>query len=166
MELRFSKVREVKSPQRGTSKSAGIDFFIPEHTFYNTSNKLYPGEDILIPSGIKANIPEGYMLMAAEKSGVATSIQACKAIGRQPKAMAFSSPTVLGAKIVDEDYQGEIHIHIINPGCKTIELYPGMKIAQFILVPVAYAELVEVPEAELFDSVSQRGEGGFGSTGA
>ncbi len=161
--MKFAKVRNVKSPERGTNKSAGIDFFIPElpnHYFLS----LYPGCDILIPSGIKAKIPEGYMLMAAEKSGVVTSTRACHLSGRIPKADAFESVVVLGAKIVDEDYQGEIHIHLINVGTEAVTLKPGMKIAQFILVPVSYEGLEEVPEAELFSEKSERGEGGFGST--
>lgn len=161
--MKYAKVRDVKSPERGTDKSAGIDFFIP-NDFVRTS--VNPGEDILIPSGIKAKLPEYYMLMAAEKSGVVTSKQACEKIGRKPKIGAFSSVVILGAKIVDEDYQGEIHIHLINVGKDTVTLYPGMKIAQFILVPVFYDELEECLEEELFEEVSDRGEGGFGSTGS
>lgn len=161
--VKFAKVRDVKSPERGTAKSAGIDFFIPNDF---TKTVVNPGEDVLIPSGIKAQLPEHYMLMAAEKSGVVTSKQACEKIGRKPKSGAFNSIVILGAKIVDEDYQGEIHIHLVNVGKDSIRLLPGMKIAQFILVPVSYDELEEVPEKELFEKVSERGDGGFGSTGS
>lgn len=159
--MKYAKVRDVKSPVRGTEKSAGIDFFIPS----DFGKKIVrPGEDILIPSGIKAELPEGYMLIAAEKSGVVTSKQACENIGRKPKAKAFSSIVIIGAKIVDEDYQGEIHIHLINVGNSAVTLVSDMKIAQFILVPVSYEELEECLEEELFEEVSDRGEGGFGST--
>lgn len=161
--VKFAKVRDVKSPERGTAKSAGIDFFIPNDF---TKTVVNPGEDVLIPSGIKAQLPEHYMLMAAEKSGVVTSKQACEKIGRKPKFGAFNSVIILGAKIVDEDYQGEIHIHLVNVGKDSIRLLPGMKIAQFILVPVSYDGLEEVPEKELFEKVSERGDGGFGSTGS
>lgn len=160
--MKFAKVRDVKSPVRGTEKSAGIDFFIP-NDFKKTV--VQPGEDILIPSGIKAKLPEYYMLMSAEKSGVVTSRQACLNAGREPKPTAFRSSVILGAKIVDEDYQGEIHIHLVNVGKDAITLTPGMKIAQFILVPVSYDEVEEVSEEELFSEESERGEGGFGSTG-
>lgn len=162
--MKIFKVRNVKTPTRGTGKSAGIDFYVPEDF---GSMYLRPGIDVLIPSGIKANIPEGYMLMAAEKSGVTTSKQACIFAGREPKPKAFGSPTVLGAKIIDEDYQGEIHIHIINAGNLGVTIEPGMKIAQFILVPVSYDTIEEVTsEEELYNGVeTQRGEGGFGSTG-
>ena len=84
----------------------------------------------MIPSGIKMEIPEGYMLMAADKSGVVTSKWACLGAGRTPKAEAFESIVILGAKIVDEDYQGEIHIHVVNVGKAKVHIKPGMKIAQ------------------------------------
>ena len=163
--MKFAKIRNVKSPVRGTGKAAGIDFFVPNFG----SNKGFivnPGTDVLIPSGIKMEIPEGYMLMAADKSGVVTSKRACLGAGRTPKAEAFESIVILGAKIVDEDYQGEIHIHLVNVGNDTVFIKPAMKIAQFILVPVSYEELEEVPEEELFSRSSERGEGALGSTGS
>lgn len=159
--MKFAKIRDVKSPVRGTSRAAGIDFFVPN----NKGFIINPGTDILIPSGIKMKIPKGYMLMAADKSGVVTSKWACLGIGRTPKAEAFESIIVLGAKIVDEDYQGEIHIHLINTGKAKVHIKPGMKIAQFILVPVSYEGLEEVSESELFEHSSERGLGAFGSTG-
>lgn len=163
--MKFAKIRNVKSPVRGTGKAAGIDFFVPNFG----SNKGFivnPGTDVLIPSGIKMEIPEGYMLMAADKSGVVTSKWACLGAGRTPKAEALESIVILGAKIVDEDYQGEIHIHLVNVGNDTVFIKPGMKIAQFILVPVSYEELEEVPEEELFSRSSERGDGALGSTGS
>lgn len=163
--MKFAKVRNVKSPVRGTNKAAGIDFFVPD--FGNSKGFIvYPGSDVLIPSGIKMNIPEGYMLMAADKSGVVTSRWACIGANRTPKADAFDSIVILGAKIVDEDYQGEIHIHLVNVGRAKVHIKPGMKIAQFILVPVSYEDLEEVPEAQLFSQTSERGEGALGSTGS
>lgn len=160
--MKFSKVRNVKSPVRGTGKAAGIDFFVPE----NFNAQIHPHDDLLIPSGIKMEIPEGYMLMAADKSGVITSKWACHRANKEPKKDAFESPVLIGAKIVDEDYQGEIHIHLINLGEQIVHIKPGMKIAQFILVPVSYEKLEEVPETELFSRTSERGEGALGSTGS
>lgn len=159
--LQFSKVRSVKSPERGTSRSAGIDFFVPDDFF---PTQLDPHEDLLIPSGVRVNIPEGYMLLGADKSGVATSKQAVVDAGKKPKDGAFISPTIIGAKIIDEDFQGELHIHIINLGKFPIFIKPGMKISQFILVPVDYCELCELPDDQLFVEESERGSGCFGST--
>lgn len=161
--MKFSKVRDVKSPTRGTGKAAGIDFFVPN---FEKDLVIYPHSDLLIPSGIKMEIPEGFMLMGADKSGIVTTKYACLEAGLTPKKEAFSSVVAIGAKIVDEDYQGEIHIHLVNVGNDTITIKPGMKIAQFILVPVSYEELEEVPEAELFSRSSERGKGAFGSTGS
>ena len=159
--LEFSKVRDVKSPVRGTARSAGIDFFVPNDFF---PTQLEPHEDLLIPSGIRVHIPEGYMLLGADKSGVSTSKQAVVDTGRKPKDGAFISPTIIGAKIIDEDFQGELHIHIINLGKFPVHIKPGMKISQFILVPVDYCELYEVPDDTLFPEESERGTGCFGST--
>lgn len=164
--MKFCKVRDVKSPERGTSKAAGIDFFVPYDFNCYEEMTLYPQTDMLIPSGIKAAIPEGYMLMAADKSGVVTSAEACRKAGRIPKKGAFNSIIAIGAKIVDEDYQGEIHIHIINVGSEPVIIEPGMKIAQFIFVPVSYEGLEEVTGAELFSRSSERGDGALGSTGS
>jgi dUTP pyrophosphatase len=157
--MKFAKVRDVKSPVRGTEKSAGIDFFVPND--FNQI-KLFPQTDLLIPSGIKANVPEGYMLMAAEKSGVVTSVDALIRANRPAKPGAYNTIVTVGAKIVDQDYQGEIHIHLVNVGHEPVLIKPGTKIAQFILVPVSYAQLEEVAEAVLFTETTSRGDGGFG----
>lgn len=161
--MKFCKVRDVKSPVRGTGKAAGIDFFVPN---FKKDIFLDAHSDLLIPSGIKMEIPENYMLMAADKSGVVTSRWACIGAGRTPNVDAFESIVIIGAKIVDEDYQGEIHIHLINVGNTRVCIKPGRKIAQFILVPVSYEELEEVDETELFSRISERGEGALGSTGS
>lgn len=159
--MKILKVRNVKTPTRGTDLSAGIDFYVPNDFVEKT---LLPHEDMLIPSGIKAKFASNLMLMAAEKSGVTTSRHAVIEAGREPKQEAFNSITVLGAKIVDADYQGEIHIHIINVGRYPVTVKPGFKIAQFILVPVEYDSIEEVrSEDELFNGVvTVRGNGGFG----
>ena len=143
--MKISRIRDVKIPTRGTQKSAGIDFFVPNDFRAITIN---PGEDALIPTGIKAEIPAGYMLTAFNKSGVATRDRLIK-----------------GAEVVDEDYQGEIHIHVINAGKDAVTIEPGKKLIQFILVPVLYDSVEEVNLEELHQFVTERGEGGFGSTG-
>lgn len=161
--MKIVKVRNVKTPDRGTNKSAGIDFYIPEDF---EPKMLFPHTDVLIPSGIVAKIPEGYMLMGADKSGVVVSEEGyARTKLESRKRKPFPSPLIVGAKIVDEDYQGEIHIHVINVGRNCITLTAGMKIAQFILVPVLY-DSVEVVDSreELFSEETDRGTGGFGST--
>lgn len=73
----------------------------------------------------------------------------------------------VGACVIDEDYQGEIHIHLMNVSNKSTALSPGEKIAQCLLMPVVYepVELVEDEETLWEGKVTERGEGGFGSTG-
>lgn len=159
--MKVLKVRDVKTPVRGHATDAGIDFFVPEDF-----DQIVPAHtDVLIPSGIKAELPKGYMLMAANKSGVVTSRTASIECRGKAKDDAFDSSLILGACIVDEPYQGEIHIHMINTGKFQVHIKPGMKIAQFILVPVSYED-VEVVESEddIFKTKSDRGDGGFGST--
>lgn len=141
MELQFQRVRDVKAPQYGTSGSAGIDFFVPNDFM---PKRLWPGTDVNIPSGIKCKIPHGYALIAFNKSGVALK-------GLQ-----------VGACVVDEDYQGELHLHVYNRSENTILIEPGDKLVQFVLVPVLYAKLVEVSEIKW--DASERGTGAFGST--
>lgn len=145
--LKFSKIGDVKSPERGTSKSAGYDFFIPADF---KSVTLKPGESVKIPSRIHVNLPEGYYLTAANKSGVSSK-----------RSLIF------GAQIIDEDYQGELHIDIHNIGTEEQTLNPGDKIIQFILRQIEYMDLEEVVFEKLYEGKeeSERGAGGFGSTG-
>ena len=166
MIVKFVKVRDVKTPERGTSVAAGTDFFIPYDFNNGQPYLLEPQRDILIKSGIRASLPAGTMWMGADKSGVATSKAAMSNAGNQPKASNPDSSLKVGAKIIDEDYQGEIGLHIINIGDRGTWIEPGQKIVQFILVPIIYPELIECDTVEeVFTCETERGEGGFGSTG-
>jgi len=143
--MRIAKVCSVKTPERGTENSAGIDFFVPDSA---EKIVLTPNEDAIIPSGIHVQVPKGHMLVAMNKSGVATK-----------------KKLIVGAQVVDEDYQGEIHIHVINTGKSTTEITRGAKLVQFILIPVNYAMPELVGIGDLYKSETGRGKGGFGSTG-
>lgn len=145
VKIRMSRTREVKLPTRATPGSAGIDFYIPEDARYLF---LKPKERVLIPSGIKADIPEGYALIANNKSGIANKYG-----------------LIFGSSVVDSDYQGELHISLINTSDETVRLLPGQKIIQFLLTPIPPTEIIEVPEKDLFNEDTIRGEGGFGSSG-
>ena len=183
--MKFSKTRQVKSPQRGTPQSAGIDFFIPSFTkkfitdllqknprlatlvktnsSYIVDNTivLMPHDRILIPSGIHVNfteeenllknatnLPLGLSLNAANKSGIGSK-----------RGVSYL------AQIIDSDYEGEIHINLVNTGAHPVQISEGEKIIQFLLQPVYYAAIEEVSFDDLYiNSTSQRGSGGFGST--
>ena len=72
----------------------------------------------------------------------------------------------VGACIVDEDYQGEVHLHVRNIGLDVQFLEPGEKLVQAILVPVLIEDVEVVDHiSDLFEEETERGEGGFGSTG-
>jgi len=65
--MKIYKSRNVKTPNRGTEESAGIDFYIPEDIISDPVIYIQPGEGVNIPSGIHANIPKGYALIAHNK---------------------------------------------------------------------------------------------------
>ena len=144
--MKISKIRDVKTPTRGTELSAGLDFYIPED--YYQKNPLWPNQSVCIPSGIKVNVSAGHALVAFNKSGV-----------------ALKKHLDVGACVVDEDYQGEIHLHLTNVGKDKVFLEAGEKIVQFLLIPVSYATVELVDEEELYEAETDRGSGGFGSTG-
>ena len=171
MELKFLKIRDVKSPVRGTAEAAGIDFFVPNcntrfiNDFREKNPEIYcviaaddssmdfvlhPQQRVLIPSGIKTWMTPGTALIAANKSGVASK-----------KGLIF------GAQVVDSDYAGEVHISVINTSNEDVIIKCGEKLIQFIHTPVLLTPSEEVDEYT-FNSLhdkSVRGEGGFGSTG-
>ena len=159
--MRFLKVRDVKSPERGTQYSAGIDFFVPNDF---VTCVLAPGEDVLIPSGIKVGLPPGTMLMGADKSGIASSANAKWRADMKAKDALPESAVVIGAKIIDEDYPGEVHIHLINVGEEFVTIKPGQKVAQFIIVPVLYSIPEEVKSQEELRIPQTERTGGFSST--
>ena len=80
--MKITKIREVKTPTRGTECSAGLDFYVPK----GFTARLTSGTDILVPSGIRAEVPHGYALIAMNRSSVATSTDAMRRAGLTPKA--------------------------------------------------------------------------------
>lgn len=158
--MKITKIREVKTPTRGTECSAGLDFYVPA----GIRLCMLPGDDVLIPSGIKVEVPHGYALIAHNRSSMATSTRAMKYAGLKGNPNSTRGCVVVGACVVDEDYQGEIHIHLINVGRNIEVIHPGMKVAQFVLTPVSYEGVEVVDEEELFNQATERGKGGFGST--
>lgn len=158
--MKITKIREVKTPTRGTECSAGLDFYVPA----GIRLCMLPGDDVLIPSGIKVEVPHGYALIAHNRSSMATSTRALKYAGLKGNPNSTRGCVVVGACVVDEDYQGEIYIHLINVGRCAETIIAGMKVVQLVLTPVSYEGVEVVDEEELFNKASERGKGGFGST--
>ena len=108
---------------------------------------IAPGSTAVIPTGIKVEIPEGYEIQVRPRSGFAVKNQV----------------TVLNTPgTIDADFRGEICVILINHGKQPFVVNPKMKVAQIVLAPVVQAEFA--PKELL--SATQRGEGGFGHTGA
>lgn len=131
-------------PTRAHPEDAGMDVYMPTREF-NPDISIVPAhEDLLIPLQWRCEFPKGYVMIFKEKSGVATKLK-----------------LDLGASVVDSNYRGIVHCHLFNNSQINVWLKPGQKIAQFIIVPCWTGLPEEVQEL----SESNRGEGGFGSSG-
>jgi dUTP pyrophosphatase len=105
---------------------------------------IKPNECKTIPSGIALEIPQGYFGSVRDRSGLASK---------------FAIHTLAG--VVDSGYRGEIGIVLINLGKEDFKITKGDRIAQIIIQPILQPEIIEVENLE----ESDRGTGGFGSTG-
>lgn len=106
-----------------------------------------PGGRMLIPTGLRVALPAGHEWQIRPRSGLAL---------RHGVTLVNSPGTI------DEDYRGEVGVILLNTGTEPFVVERGMRVAQAVLAPVCRAgfeEVVILPE-------TQRGQGGFGSTGA
>lgn len=129
-------------PKYETGLAAGFDV----RAQLDSTLVLRPGERALIPTGLSFEIPEGYEIQTRPRSGLAIK----KGIS------LVNSPGT-----IDADYRGEVKIILINHGEESVEIANHERIAQLILAPVVQAHF-EVAENL---STTERGAGGFGSTG-
>ena len=146
--LNVYRTRETaKLPVRAHPSDAGMDiFYCPEN--HSGWISIKPGGTTLLETGLKISVPNGYMLQIMIKSGVATKKQ-----------------LVTGACVVDSVYDGEIYVNLHNIGTKPQVIEPGQKIAQAVLVPLCIPELKELHTDNIYETQTERGSGGFGSTG-
>jgi dUTP diphosphatase len=131
-------------PAYQSAHAAGLDLLaaVPE----DAPVTLAPGKYALIPTGLTIALPAGYEAQIRPRSGLA----------------AKHGVTVLNAPgTVDADYRGEISVSLINHGDMPFQIRRGERIAQMVIASVVRAELI--PVAAL--SATERGSGGFGSTG-
>ena len=152
MIIRFSKVREgVTTPTRSNPSDAGLDvYFCPEQESANW--RMQPGDSKIFPTGLKFEVPHGYMLEVKNRSG-----------------MAATRSLVVGACVVDSGYEGEVFINLHNIGSSTEYVKNGTKIAQLVLTPVIHFRPQETVSEALYNeypmTISDRGDGALGSTG-
>lgn len=145
MKLKIKRIsNKVIMPMYKTSGSAGLDL----HSYlYSKNISIKPKESIVISSGIKVEIPEGYFGLLAIRSSVGTK-----------KGLVLKNQ--IG--VIDSDYRGEIKIPIYNQSEETQIIENGERLAQLMIIPITQVEVLEVEDLE----ETVRGEQGFGSTGA
>lgn len=134
---------EIPLPEYATDGSAGLDL----RACLEAPYELAPGESLLIPTGLS---------MYLEDPNLAAVLLPRSGLGHK-------SGIVLGnlVGLIDSDYQGPLMVSCWNRSDKPYEIAVGERIAQMVIVPVVQAVFREVPDFE----ASERGQGGFGSTG-
>jgi dUTP pyrophosphatase len=131
-------------PAYQSTHAAGLDLLaaVPE----DAPMVLAPGKHAMIPTGLTIALPQGFEAQVRPRSGLA----------------AKHGVTVLNSPgTVDADYRGEINVLLINHGDQPFPIRRGERIAQMVIAQVTQVELV--PATSL--SATDRGAGGFGSTG-
>ena len=127
-------------PAYATSGAAGMDVVSAEDV------TLAPGARHAVATGLSLAIPEGYEIQVRPRSGLALK-------------HGITVPNTPGT--IDSDYRGELKVILINHGAEPFVIARGDRVAQLVLAPVVQAAWDEVPELD----ATERGAGGFGSTG-
>ena len=143
MEVKIRKLDErARLPQYGSAAAAGADLY----ALLDAAVTVAPGETVLLPTGLSAEIPEGYvgLIFARSSLGIKRGLAPANKVG-----------------VIDADYRGEIKVGIYNHGAEAQVIDPFERIAQFMIVPFIRADFSESDAL----SDTARGEGGFGSTG-
>lgn len=127
-------------PEMATHGSAGYDLCAGKHMI------IRPGSFAMVPTGLRIAMPHGLEAQIRPRSGLA----------------AKYGVTVLNSPgTIDSDYRGEICVLLINHGSLDFAVEPGMRIAQMVFARVINVDFRQLGSLE----ISERGEGGFGSTG-
>ncbi len=132
----------AKLPTYGSLEAAGADLY----ACLEKAVTIQPGETIMIPTGIALEVPKGCagLIYARSSMGTKRGLAPANKVG-----------------VIDSDYRGEIRVVLLNHG-KTVQVVePCERVAQLLITPVLTPEYIEVEELTDTD----RGSGGFGSTG-
>lgn len=141
--IRVKKLRpNAKLPTYGSLEAAGADLY----ACLEEAVTIQPGEVFWVPTGIALEVPKGCagLVYARSSMGAKRGLAPANKVG-----------------VIDPDYRGEIRVVLLNHSNQPQTLEPGERVAQFIITPVlqpAYEEVAELSDTE-------RGAGGFGSTG-
>lgn len=140
---KVKKLREdAVIPKQGSAYSAGYDL----SACIDDPVYIAPGQCVKIGTGLAFQLPPGYFGAIFARSGLATKrgLRPANAVG-----------------VADCDYSGEYIVALYNDSDIEQVIFPGDRIAQLVILPCVYADFVEVDELD----VTERGDGGFGSTG-
>lgn len=141
--ISVKKLREkAVIPTYGSAEAAGADLY----ACLDAPVMIAPGETVFIPTGIAMEVPQGCagLVFARSSLGAKRGLAPANKVG-----------------VIDSDYRGEFFVALHNHGKLPQEIAHGERIAQLLIVPVFTPGFVEVDEL----SDTQRGSGGFGSTG-
>lgn len=143
MELLVKRLSpEAQLPSRATDGSAGYDL----RACLSQPMTILPGEIGRVPTGIAIQLPDHTAGFVFGRSGL---------------GVKHGVVPANGVGVIDWDYRGELQVGLINHGKEPFVIHPGDRVAQLVLIPVVTPELLEAQEL----SDTQRGGGGFGSTG-
>ena len=134
--------KEVFLPKYETNGSSGMDLAANINSIIN----IEPGNTAIIPTGLALSIPKGFEVQIRPRSGLAAN----------QKISVLNTPGT-----IDADYRGEIKVILINLGQEPFKIEKGSRIAQMVVCPIVQAQLKEVDDL----NQTERGKGGFGSTG-
>ena len=136
-------LNEAKLPVYCSASAAGADLYaLSEHAI-----RIGANETAIVHTGLAAEIPEGYVGLIFARSGLATK-----------KGLAPANKV----GVIDSDYRGEIRVALHNDSKYMQSVEPYERVAQLVIMPYVCADIVEADEL----SDTERGEGGFGSTGS
>ena len=134
--------KNVTLPRYETEDSSGLDLAAN----IDEQIKILPGKSEIIPTGLAVAIPKNFEIQIRPRSGLAAKNQ----------VSVLNTPGT-----IDADYRGEIKVILINLSDKVFVVEKGLRIAQMVVCPVIKVSLKEVTKLEF----TERGSGGFGSTG-
>jgi dUTP pyrophosphatase len=148
--VRITRVRgerdaDLPLPSRRTAASSGYDLAAG----VDTELEIQPGERVRIPTGFAIAIPPGYEGQVRPRSGL---------------ALKHGVTLINAPGTIDSDYRGELSVILWNAGDKAFRVCRGDRVGQLVIAPVADAEWEPVEDVAGLGE-TERGDGGFGSTG-
>lgn len=148
MNIKVKKVHHnAIIPKFAHATDTGFDLFTVEST------RIHPNQKAIVRTGLIFELPDGWGIQVRNKSGIT--------MNGVPNSLGNNSDIVVYIGTIDQAYRGEVGIMVKNVSSKTIAIPVGTKLAQGVLEKVYQCTFEEVEEV----SETDRGEGGFGSTG-